>query len=75
MLSLCKPERALQSAQTIQLVVPQVKSATYGDRNFVHAAPVLWNQLPPDLQRTETIGAFKKNLKTHLFKAAYTHSA
>ena len=75
MLSLYKPERALQSAQTIQLVVPQVKSATYGDRNFVHAAPVLWNQLPPDLQRTETIGAFKTNLKTHLFKAAYTHSA
>ena len=75
MISLYKPKRALRFAQTMQHVVPQVKTPTFGDRNFVSAVPVLWNQLPPDLQRTETIGALRKNLKTHLFRAAYTHSA
>ena len=42
MISLYKPERALRSAQTMQLV-PQVKTATYGDRNFVRAVPVAYS--------------------------------
>ena len=42
-----------------------------GDRAFANAAPVLWNQLPQHLRETETLGAFKKGLKTYLFNIAF----
>ena len=42
-----------------------------GDRAFVNAAPVLWNQLPQHLRETETLGAFKKGFKTYLFNIAF----
>ena len=42
---------------------------TLGDRAFVAAAPKLWNNLPLDLRCTSV---FKRNLKTHLFKKAFS---
>ena len=64
--------RNLRSADNMQLVVPKAKTATYGDRNFIRAAPVLWNQLPLDLRNSTSLNTFKRNLKTRLFKAAYS---
>ena len=45
---------------------------TLGDRAFVAAAPKLWNDLPLDLRCTSDFNVFKRNLKTHLFKRAFS---
>ena len=39
---------------------------------FVAAAPKLWNNLPLDLRCTSDFEVFKRNLKTHLFKKAFS---
>ena len=45
---------------------------TLGDRALVAAAPKLWNNLPLDLRCTSDFEVFKRNLKTHLFKKAFS---
>ena len=45
---------------------------TLGDRVFVAAAPKPWNNLPLDLRCTSDFEVFKHNLKTHLFKKAFS---
>ena len=45
---------------------------TLGDRAFVAAAPKLWNDLPLDLRCISDFNVFKRNLKTHLFKKAFS---
>ena len=37
---------------------------------FGISAPRIWNSLPDDIQDTPALDAFKKRLKTHLFKQA-----
>ena len=48
-----------------------IKLATYGQRSFSHAAPMLWNSLPDSLRHCATLSSFKLNIKTYLFKQAY----
>ena len=48
------------------LYVPRVNNL-YGDRAFTNIAPKLWNALPGNLKRIETITCFKSHLKHHLF--------
>jgi hypothetical protein len=45
----------------------------YNNRNraFQTAAPALWNNLPSDIRRAESVTLFKIRLKTHLFKRSY----
>ena len=45
---------------------------TLGDQAFVAAAPKLWNNHPLDLRCTSDFEVFKHNLKTHLFKKAFS---
>ena len=45
---------------------------TLGDRAFVAAAPKLWNNPPLDVRCTSDFQVFKRNLKTHLFKKAFS---
>jgi len=40
---------------------------TIGDRAFFVAAPRAWNTLPSSVTASETLGTFKRRLKTHLF--------
>ena len=49
------------------LRVPNVMTATYGQRTFSYCAPKLWNSLPKSLKESETATNFKKELKTFLF--------
>lgn len=42
-----------------------------GRRAFVNCAPRLYNALPDNIKMSETVDAFKKKLKTHLFTEAY----
>ena len=53
------------------LVTPKSRTVTYGDRNFMNAAPRLWNSLPDPLRNCDKLDQFKKLLKTHLFKQAF----
>ena len=53
------------------LVEPQSRLKTVGDRAFSVAGPREWNRLPGEIRDCQTLGAFKRKLKTHLFRAAY----
>lgn len=66
-----RPSRSLRSEDSQSLMEPRYRLKTYGYRSFQCCAPRLWNTLPVVLRRSETLGVFKRNLKTHLFKAAY----
>ena len=66
-----QPQRTLRSSSQLLLEVPRTRLTNYGRRSFSHAAPTLWNDLPVSLRNIETLGAFKSNLKTYLFRTAY----
>ena len=59
----------LRSKQdTLQLQTPQIRTkVTLGDRSFLCAAPRLWNRLPLDIRKSQSLGCFKLKLKTYLF--------
>ena len=44
---------------------------TMGDRAFCSIAPKLWNALPKHLRKPQSVEAFKRGLKTHLFRRAF----
>ena len=64
--------RSLRSNAKNLLVVPRSHSVKYGDRNFRHVAPLLWNQLPEDMRHCDDLDTFKRSLKTLLFREAFT---
>ena len=45
---------------------------TFGDRAFYKAGPDLWNHLPLSLRNTNDLQKFKKDLKTHLLRVAFS---
>ena len=66
------PGRRLRSfTETDLLVEKPGRTQTYGDRAFSSCAPKLWNTLPQELRSTESLEAFKIQLKTYYFKLAY----
>ena len=60
----------LRSAETLTLDVPRTR-LSFGDRAFVVAGPRAWNNLPLHVRSAQSISAFRKLLKTHLFSRAY----
>ena len=71
LINVYRPSRSLRSANNLTLVTPKVRTKTYGNRRFDHAAATLWNALPKELHNAKTVTIFKKNLKTHLFRLAF----
>ena len=69
LISSYKLARSLRSSDHLLLQVPNIKTATYGQRTFSYCAPTLWNSLPKSLKTSETVTVtiFKKKLKTFLF--------
>jgi len=59
--------RLLRSSTQDLLTVPSCKTV-FGGRRFSVVAPRVWNSLPQELRNCETLGTFKKHLKTHLFR-------
>ena len=53
--------------KSVTLIVPRTKFTSRGDRAFCTAAPRLWNKLPVEIRRSQSVHAFKARLKTHLF--------
>ena len=64
--------RRLRSASTSALVTPSSRRSTIGDRAFFVAAPRVWNILPSSVTASQTLGTFRRRLKTHLFAASRT---
>ena len=46
--------------------------ATLGVRSFSVATPTLWNSLPVHIHDIESLGAFKRHVKTHPFRLPFT---
>ena len=63
-----KPTRFLRSSSRNLLVIPRSKLKSYGDRAFSVSAPKLWNDIPETIKCSVDLNAFKRNLKTYLFK-------
>ena len=55
----------LRSTQdTLALQIPQIRTkVTLGDRSFFCAAPRLWNKLPVDIRKSQTLESFNLNQK------------
>ena len=64
---------SLRSKYTVVLERPMGRMlATLGARSFYAAAHTLWNSLPAHICEIESLGAFKRHVKTHLFRLAFT---
>ena len=61
------------NSDTLLLKHPAFKSCTtLGDRSFTCAAPKLWNSLPRAIRCADNVTIFKRLLKTHLFRDAFS---
>ena len=69
MLSAYTLVHGLHSASYGLLVEPRSRLKTVSDRAFSVAGPRAG--LPGEIIECQTLGAFKRKLKTHLFRAAY----
>ena len=54
------------------LLIPTTKCKTSAARPFSVSSPTLWNQLPTNIKNITDVLQFKKCLKTHLFKQAFS---
>lgn len=54
------------------LQLPFTKRKTFADRAISVAGPKMWNKLPLAIRKNVTVEGFKKDLKTYLFKRAYS---
>ena len=66
-----RPTRSLRSCSANLLAVPRTAQKTCGDRSFGVMGPQLWNALPAHVKDCDTLGSFKKQLKTYFFKDAF----
>ena len=62
----------LRSSNKNLLKIPKSKLVSCGDKSFTVAAPKLWNSLPLELRSMSSVTAFKSNLKTYLFRKAFS---
>ena len=65
------PPRSLRSDSANLLTIPRTRTKCYGGKRFDMCASTLWNSLPVDIRHINTLAAFKKALKTHLFRNAF----
>ena len=72
MLSFHDVGRSLRSTSQQLLSIPHCRTKRYGDRAFSCIAPRLWNGLPLLLRSRASLVLFKKDLKTFLFRKAFT---
>ena len=65
------PSRNLRSSTDLKLIVPKSNLKTVGNRAFSRAGPMIWNELPVSLKKTQSLTSFKSRLKTHYFNKAF----
>ena len=71
LLTIHVPTRSLRSENSMLLSKPRVCTKTFGEKQFDRAASTLWNNLPSSIRHEQSMGIFKKQLKTYLFRLAY----
>jgi len=72
LLTVYTPTRQLRSSSDTRiLLVPRTKTKTYGHRTFTYSASTQWNSLPYNIRHMQSPQAFKRALKTHLFRAHF----
>ena len=70
LLRVYSPSRQLRSSSDSRtLRIQHIKTKTFGQRSFSHAAPSVWNSLPYEIRHIQSTTAFETALKTHLFKS------
>ena len=62
------PTRSLRSSSSNNFSIPRIHLKGFGERAFTFSGPSVWNALPQELKSCSTLGHFKKQLKTHLFR-------
>ena len=65
------PTRTLRSGTQQKMEQPRINMKKYGERSFSAAVPLLWNALPMDIKKSQTVDCFKSRLKTHLYRKAF----
>jgi len=63
----------LRSSTRPLLQAPRTRAA-YGSRAFSSAVPAIWNNLPISVIEANSLPAFRRRLKTHLFTVAFENS-
>ena len=59
----------LRSASSGQLVVPSIRTKTFGTQGFSFSCPSAWNKLPSELRNQNVaLSTFRTKLKTYFFK-------
>ena len=71
LLDLYRPCRSLRSGNMQLLKSQSYNLKSYALRAFSICASQLFNALPRELRVCDSVGSFKKSLKTFLFKKAY----
>ena len=66
------PTRSLRSVNERRLVVPSQRGTKSLSRTFSFTVPCWWNDLPTVIRNAESLTAFKRQLKTHLFREHLT---
>ena len=61
----------LRSSSSTSLLVPRTHLKSVGDRAFSAAASKILNDLPSAITSATSLTAFKKSLKTHLFRISF----
>ena len=64
--------KARNTRSNHHLVIPRTKLKSAGDRSFSVSAPTVWNSLPTHITNSNSVICFKKQLKTHFFRMAYS---
>ena len=72
LINIYQPTRSLRSEHEMRLIQPRIRTKLYGERRFDKATANLWNSLPIHMRHERSIELFKKNLKTYLFKLAFS---
>ena len=69
LLQFYQPSRTLRSSSDSLLTVRSAHLRHYGDRAFCIAAPRLWNSLPHEMRKCDSLYTFKRLLKLSCLNA------
>ena len=66
------PSRNLRSSDQLLLDTITPRLVTEGNRAFSVRAPFLWNNLPLEVRQATSLATFKRLLKTHFYRVAFS---
>lgn len=62
------PARQLRSTGARLMMVPRIKTSSWGGRSISYGTAKLWNTLPIDIGGASSLTSFRKGLKTWLIQ-------